>query len=446
VVVIGAGLAGLSAARELRSLGRSVAVVEARNRVGGRTQNRRLNKREVVEIGGQWVGPGQDYVLGMIDELGLETFDTWTEGKNVYWRNGSRELYTGTIPPANPVALTELALTLVKINQMAAEVPVDSPWDAPHADEWDSQTLETWKLANVVETEARELLDLAIEAVFACEPRDVSLLFVLFYVASAGGDINKLIDTPGGAQESRVVGGSQLISLTMADALGKRVHLKAPVRAVRKKGSMVEVKTPEGIWVAKRVINTLPPALCNSVRRMPAPPASRAQLEQRVPMGSVIKCLAVYDGGPFWRDDGLSGQATSNTGPVKVTYDNSPPDGSPGVLLGFVEAQEAREWTKRSKSSRQQAVVESLERYFGPKARTQLTGFMEKSWAEDRWSRGCYVGFMPPGVLTGYRNAIREPVGPMHFAGTETATEWAGYMDGAVQSGQRAAAEVDSAL
>ncbi len=444
--MIGAGLAGLSAARELRGQGHSVAVVEARNRVGGRTLNKRLNKTEVVEIGGQWVGPGQDNVLGLIDDLGLETFKTWTEGENVYWRNGTRETYTGTIPPAGPAALGELAVTLARINQMAAQVPADAPWDAASADEWDSQTLETWKLANMVEAEARDLFDLAIEAVFACEPRDLSLLFVLFYVAGAGGDINKLIDTPNGAQDSRVVGGSQLISLAMADQLGKRVNLGAPVRAVRKRGSGVEVRTPEGIWVAKRVINTLPPALGGSIRRQPAPPASRAQLEQRVPMGSVIKCLAIYEDGPFWREDGLSGQATSNTGPVKVTYDNSPPDGSPGVLLGFIEGQEAREWTKRSKSARQEAVVESLERYFGPKARTTLSGFMEKSWAEDRWTRGCYVGIMPPGVLTGYRNAIREPVGEMHFAGTESATEWPGYMDGAIEAGRRAAGEVDSSL
>ncbi len=157
------------------------------------------------------------------------------------------------------------------------------------------------------------------------------------------------------------------------------------------------MRTPSGAWLAKRVINTLPPALGPSIRQRPALPAPRAQLEQRVPMGSVIKCLAIYEGGPFWREAGLSGQATSNRGPVKVTYDNSPPDGSPGVLLGFIEGQEARNWTHSSKSSRRDAVVESLVRYFGPKARTQLTGYMEKSWAEDRWTRACYVGFMPPG-------------------------------------------------
>ncbi len=444
VIVVGAGIAGLSAAREIDAAGHSVAVLEARRRVGGRTLNRDIGGGEVVEIGGQWVGPTQNKVLALIDELGLETFDTYIEGKNVYYRDGTRQLYEGTIPPANPASLVEVAVTIEKLNSMAATVPPNAPWKAQSALGWDSQTFETWLQSNNLTPEARELIDLAIASIFAAEPRDLSLLFVLFYIATAAGDLNLLINTEGGAQERRIVGGSQRISLAMADDLGKAVHLRQPVRTIHRGKGVVEVRTSKETWTAKRVIVTLPPALIGSIRFRPDLPAQRAQLDQRVPMGTVIKCMALYDR-PFWRDQGLSGMATSNTGQVRLTFDNSPPDGSPGVLLGFIEGQTARALAAAPQRQRRAAMLDSVARYFGPEAKNPRR-YIDKSWAKDRWSRGCYVGFTPPGVLIGYRNAIREPVGPIHWAGTETASEWAGYMDGAVDSGYRAAAEVLSEI
>ncbi len=441
VVVVGAGLAGLSAARKVAKEGKSVVVLEARKRVGGRTLNRNIGKGEIVEIGGQWVGPTQDKILPLIDELGLKTFNTYIEGSSVYYRAGAKQDYQGAIPPANPASLVELAVTIQKLNDMAATVPRDAPWNAPRAAEWDGQTFETWLLANNLSPEARDLVELGIQSIFSAEPRDLSLLFVLFYIATAAGDFNLLINTTGGAQERRIVGGSQRISLEMAKDLGSAVQLHQPVRTIRRvKGGGVEVKTGHGTWMAKRVIVTLPPALVGSIRFLPDLPPQRAQLDQRVPMGSVIKCMAVYDK-PFWRDQGKSGNATSDTGPVKLTYDNSPPDGSPGVLLGFIEGQEGREYAMKSHKERRAAVLESFARYFGDEA-LKPKRYLDKSWAKDRWARGCYVGFCPPGVLVDYHEAIRAPVGPIHWAGTETASEWVGYMDGAVESGLRAAAEV----
>ncbi|MCD6015435.1 MAG: FAD-dependent oxidoreductase [Geminicoccaceae bacterium] len=440
VVVVGAGFAGLEAARQLKKAGRSVAVLEARDRVGGRILNVPINRKEVVEIGGQWVGPTQDRVLGLIGQLGLETFPTYIDGQNVYYRSGQRQTYTGTVPPASGAALLEVLDVISSLDSMAQEVPPEAPWDAPRAAEWDSQTFETWKLANTSSGEARELVDLSIEAVFAAEPRDLSLLGVVFYVRAAGG-FNRLIDTAGGAQESRVVGGSQLIATRMAEKLGKRVVLKASVRRIRHGKDGVRISTARGEWRARRAIVAVPPTLAGRIEYSPKLPGPRDQLTQRVPMGSVIKCMAVYDE-PFWRADGLSGMTTSDTGPVKLTYDNSPPDGRPGVLLGFVEGQAARELTQVSRPERQAQVLDSFARYFGDRARTDLRDYVDKSWAEEEWTRGCYVGYMPPGVLTGYRQALREPVGRIHWAGTETATVWNGYMDGAIESGQRAAAEV----
>lgn len=445
VVVVGAGLAGLSAARTLRRHGKSVVVLEARDRVGGRTLNHHLGHGKVVEIGGQWVGPTQNRVLKLIKDLGLKTFKTYVDGKNVYYRQANppglrHQTYTGTIPPANPASLVELAKALNSLDTMAQDVPLKAPWNAGQAAEWDGQTFETWKLANTTLDETRDLIDLGIEAVFAAEPRDLSLLHVLFYIHAAGSFEN-LINTPGGAQDSRVVGGSQKISIELAKRLGDRVVLKAAVRQIHRHRGRVEVHSTRGIWEGKRAIVAVPPTLAGRIRYRPHLPGPRDQVTQRVPMGSVIKCMAVYDE-PFWRADGLSGMATSDSGAVKVTFDNSPPSGKPGVMLGFIEGQEARDLTRKSKRQRRAAVLGSLERYFGPKARTQARDYFDKSWAEDAWTRGCYVGYYPTGVLVGYREAIWKPVGPIHWAGTETATEWNGYMDGAVQSGERAAAEV----
>lgn len=441
-VVVGAGIAGLVAARELVREGKSVAVLEARDRVGGRTLNRKIRGGEVVEIGGQWVGPRdqQTRIQDLIEELGLETFNTYIQGENVYFRDGVRQTYTGTIPPANPAALAEIAVAIERLNSMAAEVPTDAPWSAGSAVEWDGQTLETWKLDNIATDEARDLVDLAAEAVLAAEPMDLSFLFVLFYIHAAG-NLNHLVDTANGAQEQRIVDGSQRISLKMAKELGRRVHLGSPVRAITEERGRVEVATGKETWLCKRVIVALPPVLTAGIRFSPNLPALRAQLTQRMPMGTVIKAMAVYEE-PFWRADGLSGMATSTDGPVKVTFDNSPPDGETGVLLGFIEGQEARDLASRPRGERRAAVLESFERYFGSRARTDAVAYLDKSWAGDRWSRGCYEAFTPPGVLLGYGKALRKPVGRIHWAGTETATVWNGYMDGAVESGQRAAQEV----
>jgi len=445
VVVVGAGIAGLVAARKLRQAGQSVVVVEARKRVGGRTLNQGIRGNEIVEVGGQWVGPTQDRVLKLISQLDLETFKTYVEGENVYARGGSRQTYTGTIPPANPAALGEIAVAIERLNGMAATVPLDAPWRAPDAPEWDGETFETWKRANIVSDEARDLFDLAIEAVFAAEPRDISLLFTLFYIHSAG-NLNRLIDTAGGAQESRIVGGSQRICLRLARKLGRRVvKLGRPVELIRQGRRGIEVVTSRDSWRAKRVIVAMAPEMASRIRYKPGLPALRDQLTQRLPMGSVVKCMAVYDE-PFWRSEGLSGMATSTEGPVKLTFDNSPPDGRPGVLLGFLEAHEARVLAERGPGERRAAVLGSFERLFGAKARTRVRDYVEKSWADDPWARGCYGGFTPPGVLLDFGEALRRPVGRIHWAGSETATVWNGYMDGAVQSGERAAAEVIAKL
>ena len=209
VVVVGAGLAGLVAARDLRRAGKSVVVLEARNRVGGRCYSRSLGAgaADVANLGATFVGPTQRRILNLAKELGIGIFPTYNTGRNVLFFNGRRDTYEGTIPPVSPTALVEAQVAITQLNDMSKTVPLDAPWTAPRAAEWDGQTFETWKLANTVTSDARKLLDLGIEAVFSVEPRDVSLLFILFYIRSAGS-LDELINTAGGAQESRIEGGA----------------------------------------------------------------------------------------------------------------------------------------------------------------------------------------------------------------------------------------------
>ncbi len=449
VLVVGAGLSGLMAARRIRAAGRSVIVLEARDRVGGRTLNHALGAGKVVEVGGEWIGPTQDHLAALAKELGIGTFKTYNTGNNVYHANGTILPYAsggplGPVPP-DPTGAADAEKAILQINQMAATVPVSAPWTAAQAQAWDSQTVESWKQSNLATPNGKALLDAGISAVFAAEPRDLSLLFGLFYVASATNestppDINRLFNTPNGAQDSRFVGGSQLISLKMASQLGSRMLLSHPVRAIEQSGSGVRALCDHASFHGKHVIVTGPPSITALIRYEPALPFLRAQLTQRYPQGSVIKVEAVYSR-PFWRDHGLTGQAVSLTGPVKVTFDNSPPDGSPGVLLGFIEGQAARQYGQMSATSRQAAVIDNFVTYFGSEARNP-TSIIEMNWSAEPWTRGCYVGYTAPGVLLDYGPAIRAPVGRIHWAGSETSDYWNGYMDGAVRSGERAAKEV----
>jgi monoamine oxidase len=443
VVIVGAGLAGLSAASDLVAAGHSVAVLEARDRVGGRTLNQSLGHGRVVEVGGQWVGPGQDRILARAHQHGVHTFKTYTHGAQVLEFAGRVSRFDGLIPPLPEPDAGDFNQLLARIIALEATVPLDRPWTAPDAANLDGQTLETFKLAHSSTPGARFLLDLATKAVFAAEPRDLSLLHALFYLHSGGGIIN-LTSTAGGAQDSRFVGGSQLVSVRMAHALGRRVILGAPVRRIERGRGSVTVISDAGTWHAQRAIVAIAPTLAGRIDYEPGLPATRDQLTQRMPQGSVIKFEAVYPT-PFWRSDGLNGSSYCEAPPVHFTFDNSPPGGRPGVLLGFVAGSEARRLTSASPATRRREVLRAFTRLFGGAAAhpRQLT---EHNWSEEIWTRGCYAGYLGPGVWSDFGAALRAPVGPIHWAGTETAEVFTGYMDGAVRSGERAAREVRAEL
>jgi monoamine oxidase len=289
---------------------------------------------------------------------------------------------------------------------------------------------------------ARQLLTMALEGVWAVDPADPSLLHVLFYIRSAGS-LEALLDTEGGAQQDRFVGGSQLLALRLAEQLGDRVVLDAPVRSIAHDDEGVTVHAPGRQVRARRAVVAIPPPLAGRIAYAPGLGEQRDGLTQRMAMGSVVKCHVVY-AEPFWRARGLSGQATSSTGPVKVVFDNSPPGGSPGVLLGFFEGREARAAARMPQAERREAVLGVLRRLFGPQAASP-EHYVDRAWASEEFSGGCYGGYLPPGTWTDYGPALRRPAGRLHWAGAETATIWNGYMDGAVRSGEAAAAAIVSA-
>jgi len=423
--------------------GTTVVLLEARDRVGGRTLNEPLGEGKVVEIGGQWVGPTQDRLYELAAEFGIETFPTYIEGENVLELGGRLRRYSGTIPRLNPASLIEVELTRRKMNSLAEKVPAEAPWEAAGADGLDRVTLSTWLRSRMRTRTARELVEIAVRTVWGADSADISLLFALWYLRAAGG-FDALVDTEGGAQQDRFVGGSQLISERLASELGERVVLGAPVRRVDRSGDRVRVAAGETEVAAKRAIFAMAPSLGAAIEWEPVLPPARTQLAQRMPWGSYLKCIAVYDE-PFWRAEGLSGESVSVAGPATTTFDNSPPDGSPGIMLAFVSGAEARTLQRLDDAERRGAVLGGLARVFGERA-AKPERFIEQDWSREPFTGGGPVCFMPPGVCTAFGSALAEPVGPIHWAGTETSPVWSGYMDGAVRSGERAAGEVLAAL
>ena len=439
VVVVGAGMAGLIAARDLIAANVSVLVLEARNRVGGRLLNHTLANGSVVELGGQWVGPTQDRVLALAEDLGLGLFPTYIDGEHFLAMDGSVERYGGEDFHLPGEASADVTETWEQLQEMAEEVPLDEPWGAAKAGTWDAQTLESWLIANAKTEVGLGYWRTMVPALFSADTAEMSLLHFLFNCRS-GGTLDRLVDTHGGAQESRLVGGSQQLALRLADRLGDAVRLGSPVGAIRQDDRGVEVAHDGGIVTAGQAIVALPPTLAGRIRYSPALPPLRDQLTQQVPMGYVTKVQIAYSE-PFWRAEGLSGSVFSLDDEVSVIFDNSPQDLSCGVLLGFLEGKHARRAGKLAPEERKELVLSVLEKFFGPRA-ADPEEYVERDWAAEEWSRGCYGGRFGTGVWTGYGEALREPVGRVHWAGTETAEVWNGYMDGAVRSGERAAREV----
>jgi monoamine oxidase len=440
VVVIGAGLAGLACARALSERGVDVVVLEARDRVGGRTLSQKVG-RGTFDFGAQWIGPTQDRAAALAKDLGVETFPTFCTGRKVMELDGVVRTYAGMIPRLLPHRLLDLHLALRRIDKEAANISLSDPAGNVAGRRLDAETLESWKLRHVRSRAVRELLDATVRVVFGAEPGELSLLHFLFYIRS-GGNIMRLLEIESGAQQQRFVLGAQALAIGLAKRLEGKVRLGAPVRRVVRDGERTVVKADAIEVHARHVVVAVPPALAVRIEFHPPLPPSYDQRMQRTPMGATVKCLALYDR-PFWRDVGLSGEVVSNVGPASVVFDNTSHDGAQPALLAFVVGKHGKDWSRRDEAERKSAVLAQLARAFGAEA-LRPTEYVEHDWATETWTRGCPVGLLPPGTLTAFGADLRAPVGNIHWAGTETALEWHGFMEGALESGERAALEIVS--
>ncbi|MFD6161743.1 flavin monoamine oxidase family protein [Nocardia sp. NPDC060256] len=439
VVVVGAGYAGLAAARALRAAGREIVVLEAAGRVGGRAQTDRIADDWAVDLGAQWISGGHTRFAALAEEYGAETYAAPSDGANLLVEGAVRRPFAGARPPLPPLVLVVLAQAMWRIERLAARIDLARPWTTPGADRLDSMTAATWLRRNLPERRARHLAEVMIGEELCVDVGSVSMLALLTTIRAAGGvDSGVTAETITRLFVDGADGPARSIAAELADVL--RLH--TPVTAIQQAAEGLSVRGEFGEVRAAQVIVALPPALAGRIAYDPPLPAARDHLTQRMPMGSVLKAFAVYER-PFWRDDRLTGQALNLHDPVPVTFDATRP-GGPGVLGALVPGRAAHRLAALSAGERRTMIVGSLVRAFGYQARDPID-WREKVWADDPYTRGGYGAFFPPGVLTTIGSALRQPIGAIHWAGSETATEWAGYLEGAVRSGERAAAEVLSA-
>ncbi|SEH89933.1 monoamine oxidase [Mycolicibacterium rutilum] len=440
VVVVGAGFAGLAAARELTRLGHDVVVLEGRDRVGGRSSTATI-AGVPVDLGGTFIGPTQDAVTELAAELGCETVPTYSRGKNlIRWRGRVRS-YRSTVPRLSIIELLDVSRIQWRFERVCRRVRVNEPWASSNAYTLDGQTLDGWLKSVHASAGTRDLMAIMSRVTWGAEPDAVSMLHAVRYVKAAGG-LDRMLDVEGGAQQSRFPGGTQQIAVRMAEDLGSRVVLGAVVRRVeRHSDGSLTVTSDEGAVTAKAVVVAIPPEHRKAIAFLPELPPEYGKLAQHWPQGKLSKAYAAYET-PFWRTKGLSGEALSDEGPVFITFDVSPGDDGPGVLLGFTDA---RTFDPLPPEQRKKRALTGFAALFGDEALTPID-HLDHCWGAEQFAPGGPTAAVPPGSWTTYGPWLRKPVDGIHWAGTETADTWTGFLDGAIRSGRRAAEEVHRAL
>ncbi|TFV94252.1 flavin monoamine oxidase family protein [Algoriphagus kandeliae] len=440
VIIVGAGFSGIAAAKKLFEAGISFKILEARDRIGGRVYTNYLKEDLYVDLGGQWIGPTQDRMYELCKEYGISYFETYDEGKNILNLRGKIRTYKGIIPKMDPVSLINLDILMRKMERMARQINVHTPWSHPKAQKWDQLTLEDFLRKNSKTKSCYEVIKIGCETIFACELHEISLLHALFYIRS-GKSLDCLINIQGGAQQHRIEGGMQRIAEAMATPFRDHIIFNSPVEKVIQSTDHTDVISGENRFSSNRVILAVPPPLLKKIHFEPGLSSEKSELLDNYAMGRVGKCFMIYQT-PFWREDSFSGQVVSDDPLTHQTlFDCSTVDGKYGILMGFTIGNRADEYFGRSEEDRKKRMISQLVQYFGEKAKDPIQ-YIDFTMSDETWSQGCYAGLMPVGAWTTWREAYRKPEGNLHFAGTEAATVWHGYIEGAVRAGEAAALEI----
>ncbi|MGC5223987.1 flavin monoamine oxidase family protein [Micromonospora sp. DT81.3] len=445
VVIVGAGAAGLTAANELRRAGLSVAVLEARDRVGGRLWTDDIDGA-MLEIGGQWVSPDQEALKETLAELGLETYSRYREGESVYInRAGQLTRFTGDIFPVPPATEKVMVELIDKLDAMVAQMDPDRPWEHPDAEALDRISFEGWLAQQTDDEEARENIALFIAGAMLTKPAHAFSALQALLMAASAGSFSHLVDADFILDE-RVVGGLQQVPLLLAERLGDDVFLGQPVRTLEwddpSTGSGTGVTAiADGMTVRARfAILALAPVLYDRVSFVPPLPRLQHQLHQHISMGFVIKVHAVYET-PFWREAGLSGTAFSPYEIAHEAYDNTNHGDPRGTLVGFVSDQNADAVFTLSPQERKERILESLSHFYGEQAKHPVV-YYESDWGSEEWTRGAYAASFDLGGLHRYGAHLRTPVGPIHFACSDIAGAGYQHVDGAIRMGRETARHI----
>jgi monoamine oxidase len=440
-ILVGAGMAGLAAARTLRRSGKKIVVLEARDRVGGRVKAGKL-AGHTVDLGGMWVGPTQTRLLDLLREYNIATMRQYLAGKGVVEFAGTRVTPQGEEFGFDAESQADYDQMIAKLDALVERVPPDAPWSTPNAEQLDDITFEQWLRENVRSDTVLRMMNSEVRGTLTAEPWQVSLLYFLFYCRS-GDSFEELAKYDDGAQMYLVPGSMHQVAVALAKELGNALVLEAPVTSISQDSAGVTVTSEKGTWQAAHVIVALPLPLSSRIRYQPPLPPEREALTEQMPMGSVIKYWVAYEK-PFWREHGMNGLLFTDTPPSSFMSDASPPEGKPGFLVGFIDGRRALQWSGRPVLERKKLAVELIAKYFGAEGAKPID-YIDQDWPADPWSRGCYGPSMGPGVLTTLGPALRASFGRIHWAGTETSPIWTGYIEGAIRSGERAAAEIMTA-